>query len=136
MHRFADNPSLMNPRRRLCVGQSIDLDVSAAERRGAGACRSTASGSSAIKRGEWRTIEVPGVWQAQFADLRLTGGSAIYKRRLQPRRMAQSRNEAVLHFEAVNYFSDVYLNGQHLGSHEGGWLPFEFGVRSQGAEGR
>jgi beta-galactosidase/beta-glucuronidase len=27
--------------------------------------------------GAWRAIEVPSVWQAQFGDLRLMGGSAV-----------------------------------------------------------
>src|ERR1051326_7005653 len=33
-----------------------------------------------------------------------------------------------LHFEGVDYFCDVYLNGQPLGRHEGYFEPFEFDV--------
>ena len=29
---------------------------------------------------EWRRIDVPGPWQAQFADLRMRGGTGIYRR--------------------------------------------------------
>lgn len=32
------------------------------------------------ENGPWR-VRVPGVWQAQFDDLRFHGGSAIYRRR-------------------------------------------------------
>src|SRR5215204_2656626 len=102
----------------------MDLDVSAAT---AQRQRLSLDGEWQFRHGsgEWRTTSVPSVWQAQFADLRLTGGTAIYKRRFGavPR---LAGHEAVLHFEAVNYFADVHLNGRHLGGHEGGWLPFEF----------
>ena len=33
-----------------------------------------------------------------------------------------------LRFSAVDYFADVWLNGHHLGTHEGGYTPFEFDV--------
>jgi len=33
-----------------------------------------------------------------------------------------------LHFEGVDYSCHVYLNGHHLGDHEGSYLPFEFDV--------
>lgn len=34
----------------------------------------------------------------------------------------------VLRFEGVNYDADVWLNGVHVGRHEGGFLQFEFSV--------
>jgi hypothetical protein len=80
--------------------------------------------------GSWRPITVPGVWQAQFNDLRLTGGKAVYRRSFGVQPWPEGHH-TVLHFEAVNYLAEVYLNGQHLGSHEGGWLPFEFIVEPQ-----
>jgi hypothetical protein len=73
--------------------------------------------------GNWRAIQVPGVWQAQFADLSLTGGSAVYRRSFSTR--ADGR-ELALCFGAVNYIADVHINGRRLGVHEGGWLPFDF----------
>jgi len=33
-----------------------------------------------------------------------------------------------IHFGAVNYRTDIYLNGKHLGSHEGGFTPFQFEI--------
>lgn len=33
-----------------------------------------------------------------------------------------------LRFHAAQYFAEVWLNGERLGSHEGGFLPFEFAV--------
>jgi beta-glucuronidase len=35
-----------------------------------------------------------------------------------------------LHFYAVNYIADVWLNGTYLGWHEGGFTPFSFNVSS------
>ena len=107
----------------------MDLDVSAAT---AQRQRLSLDGEWQFRHGsgEWRTTSVPSVWQAQFADLRLTGGTAIYQRRFGAVPRLEG-HEAVLHFEAVNYFADVHLNGRHLGGHEGGWLPFEFAVDPQ-----
>ena len=35
---------------------------------------------------------------------------------------------AILRFEMVDYFADVYVNGQLAGRHEGSFQPFEFDV--------
>ena len=74
----------------------------------------------------WREAQVPLPWQAQFDDLRYTSGTAWYKRTFTVD--AQPTGAAVLHFGAVDYFATVWLNGHKLGEHEGGYLPFEFGV--------
>ena len=85
----------------------------------------------AIPEGEWRSVIVPMPWQAQFDDLRETSGVAWYRRSflvdqgsLQP----ADANAAILHFGAVDYHATVWLNGNCLGEHEGGYLPFEFDV--------
>ncbi len=75
--------------------------------------------------GDWRTATVPGPWQAEFADLRHTTGKAVYARQLSIPAGWHGR-EIAIRFGAVNYFSEVRLNGRVLGSHEGGYLPFEF----------
>ncbi len=41
-----------------------------------------------------------------------------------------------LHFTAVDYYCEVSLNGQDLGSHKGGFLPFTFDVSSALHEGK
>ncbi len=72
---------------------------------------------------EWRPTSVPSVWQSEFADLRDAFGTAVYRRRFAlPGEWAG--REIVLHFGAVNYFSEVVVNGQSIGTNEGGYLPF------------
>lgn len=71
-----------------------------------------------------RTIRVPGPWQAQFADLRDYAGVAWYRRNLDLEPAAPGQ-AAYLCFGAVDYHATVWLNGQLLGEHEGGYLPFE-----------
>lgn len=81
--------------------------------------------------GERRSIQVPGPWQAQFADLRDYAGVAWYRRILETRSFNQaSQGDAtpcswLLCFGAVDYHTMVWLNGQPVGEHEGGYLPFE-----------
>src|SRR5664279_1718455 len=43
---------------------------------------------------------------------------------------ANRDNRLFLYFGAVNYLADVYLNGKKLGSHEGGFTPFQFEITS------
>ena len=76
-----------------------------------------------------REIQVPGSWQEQFADLRDYAGVAWYWRSVQVEEL-QPTQVAILKFGAVDYRADVYVNGQHVGSHDGGYLPFEFDITS------
>lgn len=39
-----------------------------------------------------------------------------------------SEEELIIEFEAVDYLTDVWLNGSYLGKHEGGYTPFQFKV--------
>ncbi|HSJ75584.1 MAG TPA: glycoside hydrolase family 2 TIM barrel-domain containing protein, partial [Gemmatimonadales bacterium] len=83
-----------------------------------------------LRENEGRRIRVPGPWQAQFDDLRDYSGVAWYRRHFD---LADGRSNGhpagfVLHFGAVDYFATVWLNGQQVGEHEGGYLPFELDV--------
>ena len=72
---------------------------------------------------EGEPIAVPGCWEAQVArPYRII--SAWYRRAVEiPSDWAGDR--IVLRFGAVMYRCDVYLNGEAIGSHEGGYTPFE-----------
>jgi hypothetical protein len=76
----------------------------------------------------WRAIQVPGVWQAQFDDLRETQGVTWYRRNFTVPRKWQGGDtgyEVALGFGAVNYLAEVYVNGRRVAAHEGGYLGFE-----------
>ncbi len=71
-----------------------------------------------------RQAPVPMPWQAAFADLRWRSGTATYRRRFARPEGAGAR-EVALRFGAASYLAEVSVNGEHLLTHEGGWLPFE-----------
>lgn len=74
----------------------------------------------------WRVAQVPMPWQAQFEDLRQTSGTGWYRRIFD---IDQRHTEsAILHFNAVDYHTCVWVNGEKAGEHEGGYLPFELDV--------
>ncbi len=72
-----------------------------------------------------RPIAVPASWNEQFEDWRDYVGVAWYQTRFDlPANWNGQRIS--LRFNSVNYLADVWLNGTHLGQHEGGHLPFVF----------
>jgi Glycosyl hydrolases family 2, TIM barrel domain/Glycosyl hydrolases family 2, sugar binding domain/Glycosyl hydrolases family 2 len=75
----------------------------------------------------WRAIAVPAPWQSEHADLRHESGKARYRRQF-TLPAAWDCDVVAIRFGAVSYFCEVILNGQRLGEHEGGYLPFEFVV--------
>ena len=75
----------------------------------------------------WRDARVGLSWNAQFADLRDYMGVAWYQTKFDvPQRSAQ--DHVLLRFGAVDYFSEVYVNGKRVGEHEGGYTPFSFDI--------
>ena len=76
--------------------------------------------------GVWRQATVPAPWQAQFADLRHSSGRATYRREFTLPELAG--RVAFLHFGAVSYGAEVSLNGEHIGQHDGGYLPFDLPI--------
>lgn len=71
-------------------------------------------------------LHVPGDWNTQRESLLFYEGSVWYERNLD---YAKSPNKRLfLHFGACNYFAAVYLNGEELGEHEGGFTPFDFEI--------
>ena len=74
-----------------------------------------------------RPITVPGGWENQFPGEVGTFGRAWYRKRIQV--PAEWSDRAVfLHFGAVNYHSQVWVNDTLVGEHEGGYTPFYFRI--------
>src|SRR5690242_5297245 len=76
-----------------------------------------------------REIAVPMPWQAACPDLFDYGGYAWYRRTV-ALDGAWLAGEVLLHFGAVDYWCQVFVNGRLVGEHEGGYTPFEFPVRA------
>jgi beta-glucuronidase len=78
---------------------------------------------------EWDTspsIKVPGDWNTQKPELFYYEGLLWYRKKFDAELGNEQRQ--FLYFEAANYRSRVWLNGESLGQHDGGFTPFEFEV--------
>ncbi len=74
------------------------------------------------------TVTVPAPWQAT-AELRDFTGAGWYRHELTlPATWLTEEHVILLHFGAVDYFAEVWLNGILIGEHEGGYLPFELDI--------
>jgi beta-glucuronidase len=77
-----------------------------------------------------RTIAVPASWNEQFQDTRDYLGTAWYARTFYV--PPSWRDERIcLRVGSANYAAQVWVNGQHVGAHEGGHLPFTLDVTEQ-----
>jgi beta-glucuronidase len=77
-------------------------------------------------------LDVPGDWNSQCERLFFYEGSVWYKRDFDaPRRPGMRR---FLQFGAANYEAAVYLNGEPLGVHQGGFTPFAFEITNAAEE--
>jgi beta-glucuronidase len=71
-------------------------------------------------------VSVPHCWPASEAYRRYIG-QAIYQRDFEA--PVVGKDQVVrLHFDAVYEHASVWLNGRHLGVHDGGYTPFDFEV--------
>ncbi len=76
---------------------------------------------------EPRPIAVPGSWNEQYADLYNYLGLGWYVTRTYlPRGWRSER--VFLRVGSANYSGTVYVNGERVGQHEGGHLPFAFEI--------
>src|SRR5688572_29063112 len=73
-----------------------------------------------------RTLKVPGDWNTQSEQLFFYEGTIWYKKSFDYQRKPNTR--LFVYFGAANYRADVYLNGEKLGQHEGGFTPFNFEI--------
>lgn len=75
------------------------------------------------------TLTVPGDWNSQQEKLFYYEGTIWYKRSFDYT-FSNENNRLFVYFGAINYKAEVYLNGKKLGTHEGGFTPFNFEVTS------
>lgn len=73
------------------------------------------------------SLKVPGDWNSQKKELLYYEGTVWYKKSFNYN-LNKLDNRLHLYFEAINYKAEVYLNGKKLGTHIGGFTPFNFEV--------
>jgi beta-glucuronidase len=78
-------------------------------------------------------MAIPGDWNTARKDLFFYEGTIWFKKAFTYHKTGSQR--AFLYFGAVNYEAKVYLNGEKLGEHIGGFTPFDFEVTSKLKEG-
>ena len=77
-------------------------------------------------------LDVPGDWNTQRESLFLYEGTIWYRKTFDYPSNAGTR--LFLYFGAANYEAIVYLNGEKLGSHTGGFTPFAFEITGKTRE--
>lgn len=75
---------------------------------------------------KWDKVTVPHCFSVDRRYYRYTG-TAWYLKRF-PKVIPPEGYRAVIRFEAVFYKAQVWLNGKHVGEHEGGYTPFEVDI--------
>jgi len=75
---------------------------------------------------------VPGDWNSQDERLLFYEGTVWYEKSFDYPKRPGAR--LFVHFGGANYETIVYLNGEKLGRHEGGFTPFDFEVTGRARE--
>ncbi|WP_461219373.1 glycoside hydrolase family 2 protein [Lapidilactobacillus salsurivasis] len=75
-----------------------------------------------------KKINVPFVYQAPLSGIDCQEKHDIvwYQREIEL--TSETKHRSILHFGAVDYFADVYVNGDYIGHHEGGDASFSFDI--------
>lgn len=96
-----------------------DVDVSAEMRKGNGALFEYDMAAAPV-------TTLPSAWLMHAPEMRHYQGLVWYRRDFE--KVGAPGKRAFLRFGAANYLAKVYLNGELLGTHEGGFTPFAFEV--------
>lgn len=78
----------------------------------------------------WETVNIPHTWNDKDADDETPGfyrGPAWYRKLLFVDKSQEGR-QAIIYFEGANQEVQLYLNGQFIGEHKGGYTRFCFDI--------
>ena len=79
---------------------------------------------------KWYWVNLPHTWNAEDAFDDTPGyyrGEGWYRYVFTTDRKWEGKT-VVIKFEGVNQVSDLYVNGQHLGTHRGGYTAFSYDI--------
>ena len=79
------------------------------------------------------TMQIPSDWNTQDERLFFYEGTVWFYKQFKIQN--PSSDKVLLYFGAVNYDAHVYVNGQHVGHHIGGFTPFNYDVTDLLKEG-
>lgn len=86
---------------------------------------------------EWATspkMHIPGDWTSAVDELAYYDGPVFFRREFEVSPVPGQRY--FLAFEAVNYRAQVWLDGEEIGQHEGGFTPFYIEITGRVAAGK
>ena len=86
-----------------------------------------------LDRSGWDETEVPGCWNTRLEYADYTGAAWYATSFVLPQKPAGC--DILLDFEAVYADADIWLNGEHLGSHDFGFTSFGFDITDRIAPG-
>jgi len=78
-------------------------------------------------------IDVPGDWNSQKEHMMFYEGTVWYHKDFSVNKKVDKRY--VVNFGAVNYQAIVYVNGEKVGSHQGGFTGFQFDITEKLKDG-
>lgn len=124
--------SLAGPWRKMRFGADHQLSVTKRDSAAMASLLAEAAGRQArsFDDAAWALHSVPGVENTLNAYEKVPEyyENGIWYRRSFTVADSLQAKQALLKFYSVNYVADVWLNGQYLGWHEGGYTPFAFDI--------
>lgn len=78
-------------------------------------------------------MNIPHDWNTWKEEMKYYEGMVWFRKSFQFK--TESAKRYFLYFGAVNYRARVYLNGEYLGSHKGGFTPFNFEISGRLRDG-
>src|SRR5690349_677971 len=86
-------------------------------------------------RARWtENITVPFAWETTASQIAREWLPVGWYRRFLSVPAEWSQERVILHFGAVHYSCQIWLNGHAIGEHTGGYLPFSFDITDRSEE--